>query len=78
MLELIKNIVEVDVDGLRGINHYTIKAMYNEIHEDERGKWADIVYKTIDEFDLTWDEIEEEGGIAKINKDIEECYGVAA
>lgn len=78
MLEFIKNIVEVDVDGLNGINHYTIKAMYNEITEDERGTYANIVYKTIDEFDYTWRDIEADGGIAQVNADLKECYGIAA
>lgn len=76
-LEFIKNVVGVDVDGLRGINHYRISAMYNEIHIDENGKeWADIVFKVIDEFDYSWDDIERDGGIAQVNKDLKECYGV--
>lgn len=75
-LQFIKNVVSVNVDGLRGVNHYTIKAAYDEIIEDERGKYASYTEKVIDEFDMTWDEIEEEGGIAKVNADIEECYGV--
>ena len=76
-LEFIKNEVDVDVDGLRGINHYRISAMYNRIHVDEKGfEWADLTFKVIDEFDLTWDEIEKDGGIAQVNRDLKECYGV--
>lgn len=52
--------------------------MYNEIIEDERGTYANIVYKTIDEFDYTWRDIEADGGIAQVNADLEECYGIAA
>jgi hypothetical protein len=72
-LIFIKNIVSVDVDGLKGINHYTIKAQYNKI--DNEG-YATLVHKLIDEFDYTWDEIEQEGGIAEINKQLKECYNV--
>lgn len=72
-LKLIKNIVEVDVDGLHAKNHYTIKAMYDEIGDDG---FADIVFKTIDEFDYTWADIEKDGGIAQVNADLRECYGV--
>lgn len=72
-LKLIKNIVDVDVDGLNAKNHYTIKAMYDEIGEDG---FAEIVFKTIDEFDYTWADIEKDGGIAQVNADLRECYGV--
>jgi len=72
-LELIKNIVEVKVDGLRGVNHYKISALYDRIHEEG---WADTCQKVIDEFDYSWDDIEKDGGIAQVNKDLQECYGV--
>ena len=75
-MEFIKNTVDVDVDGLRGVNHYTIKAMYNVEHTDERGSWWELEHKLIDEFDYTWDEIERDGGIAQVNKDLKECWGV--
>ena len=61
------------MDGLKGVNHYIIKAMYNKIDKDN---FATIVYKLVDEFDMTWKEIEAEGGIQNINKDLKECYGV--
>lgn len=72
-LKLIKKIVDVDVDGLNAKNHYTIKEMYDEIGEDG---FAKIVFKTIDEFDYPWAEIERDGGIAQVNADLRECYGV--
>lgn len=71
-LEPIKNIVEVDVDRLNAKNHYTITAMYVEIGDDG---FADIVFKTIDEFDYTWADIEKDGGIAQVNADLREFYG---
>jgi hypothetical protein len=72
-LEFVKNVLSVDVDGSRGINHYVIKAQYDAIDEDG---FADIVYKIVDDFTMTWKEIEEEGGISAINKDLKECYNV--
>lgn len=72
-LEFIRNVVDIKIDGLRGVNHYIIKAMYNKI--DAEG-FATIEHKLIDEFDYTWDEIERDGGIAQVNKDLKECWGV--
>ena len=72
-LEFIKNVLNVEVDGLKGINHYVIKAMYDKIDEDN---FATTTFKIVDDFKMTWKEIEEEGGIAEINKDLKECYGV--
>ena len=46
--------------------------MYNVIGDDG---FADIEFVLIDEFDYTWAEIEEDGGIAKINADFRELYG---
>lgn len=72
-LQFIKNILDVNVNGLKGLNHYTIKAMYNKIGNDG---FATTTCKTVDEFDYTWDEIERDGGISQVNKDFKECYGV--
>lgn len=70
--EFIRNTVTVDVDGLKGVNHYTVKAMYNVVSDDG---FADIEFELIDEFDYTWAEINEDGGIAKVNADFRELYG---
>lgn len=76
-LEFIKNIVDVDVDGLHNVNHYTIKAAYNRRNETESGfVYYDYCEKVIDEFDYTWAEITKDGGIGEVNRQIEECYGV--
>jgi len=72
-LEFIKNVLSVEVNGLKGVNHYVIKAMYDQIDEDN---FATVIYKIVDNFKMTWKEIEEEGGISEINKDLKECYGV--
>ena len=72
-MKFIKNVLEVEVDGLRGNNHYVVKGMYDQIDNDGI---ATIVFKLVDEFNYTWDEIERDGGIAQVNKDLKECYGV--
>lgn len=72
-LEFIKNVLNIDVDGLRGINRYTVQAMYDEIDEDN---FATPVFKLVDEFELTWNEIAEKGGIDKVNKELKERYKV--
>lgn len=72
----IRNVVSVDVDGLRGVNHYTVKAMHDVEYTDGETTWCEIEYKTLDDFDYTWGEIERDGGIAQVNRDFEECYGV--
>lgn len=73
-LSHIRNIVNVYVDGLKCVNHYKIQAMYNKLCPDGH---CDLFFKTIDEFDMTWDEIEHDGGISAINTEIKNCYKVA-
>lgn len=70
--EFIRNTVSVDINGLEKVNHYTVKAMYNVINDDG---FADIDFVLIDEFDYTWAEIEEDGGIAKVVTDFQDVYG---
>ena len=69
----IRNVMDVDVDGLKGVNRYTIKQMYDVVNEEG---YATIKHRSIEDLTLTWDEIEEEGGIAEINKQFRECYNV--
>lgn len=71
--EFIKNVLNIEVDGLKGINHYSIVAMYDLIDEDG---YANIIFEPVDKFSMTWKEIDEDGGISVVNKDLEECYGV--
>lgn len=72
-LDHIKNVLSVDVDGINGVNRYTIKGMYNEIDDDG---FSNIVYKLMDDFYMTWDDIKDYGGIDQVNADLRECYGV--
>lgn len=72
-LEFIKNILSVNVDAQKEVNHYVVKAMYNEIGGDG---FATITCKLVDEFNMTWEEIEGTGGISQVNKDLKRRYGV--
>lgn len=74
-VEFIKVIKDVKVDGLRGINTYTISILYNKRHIDKKNNYEYWSVETlrIDQFQLTWDEIDQEG-IEQINSDIKEVY----
>ena len=69
----IKNILDVDVDGLRQRNRYVVRAMYDVKQPDGYYK---LVQRVIEDVTMTWDEIEEEGGVAEVNKQLRECYNV--
>lgn len=55
--EVIKRILDVDIDGLQGTVKYTIKEMYDVI--DIHG-FGEIEFRTLDEFTMTFKEIKEE------------------
>lgn len=69
----IRNVLNVDVDGLRHRNRYVVKAMYDVEQPDGYYK---LVQRVIEDVTMTWDEIEEEGGVAEVNKQLRECYNV--
>lgn len=73
--EFIGNTVNVDVDGLKGINRYKVKACYEVTYRDERGEFAKTEFKDVDNFSLTWREIEEDEGISQVSMDLAEAYG---
>ena len=75
-VEFIKVIKDIKVDGLRGINEYTISILYNKRHIDKKNNYEYWTIETlvIDKFDYTWDEIEHDGGVEQINNDIKEVY----
>ena len=73
-VEFIKTQSNVKVDGLKGINTYTISILYNKRHVDKRGEYWSIETLVIDKFNYTWDEIEQDGGVEQINNDIKEVY----
>jgi len=72
----IKNDLQVDVDGLRHRNRYIVRAMYDVRHEDERGVHYKLEQRVIEDLTLTWDEIEQEGGVVEINKQLKKCYNL--
>ena len=75
-VEFIKTQSNVKVDGLKGINTYTISILYNKRHIDKKNNYEYWTIETlvIDKFDYTWDEIEQDGGVEQINNDIKEVY----
>jgi len=55
--QIIKRVLDVDVDGLKGTVKYTIKEMYDLVNEEGYGE---IKFRLIDEFTMTFNEISEE------------------
>lgn len=72
-LEFIKNVLDVDVDGAREVNTYTVKGMYNKVDPDG---FASVVFKPVAKFSLSWQEIEEAGGIAQVNSLIKKRFAI--
>ena len=75
--EALRTICEVDVNPRREVNTYKIIRMFDNIIENEDGsQYADVKCQVIDKFDMTWAEIEKEGGVGAVNEQIKEAYGV--
>lgn len=74
-MELIKKYMDVDVDAMRHINTYAIKAMYNKL--DDKG-FADIVTETVDVISLNWKDIDEMGGPHAAAERIRNLHGIKA
>ncbi|MEK4025467.1 hypothetical protein [Sporosarcina sp. FSL W7-1283] len=74
--QTIKRLLDVDVDGLKGIVTYKITEMYDLI--DDKG-YATIKFRTIDEFTMAWKEIEEEEKMQghSMKTEIYKVYGIA-
>ena len=47
----LKRIISVEVNGSRGINHYKVKDMFDELDDDG---FANTRYETVQNFNLTW------------------------
>ena len=71
--EFIRNTLDVEVDGLKGENRYIVSAMYNLISDDNV---ATLKMEIIEDVILTWDEIERDGGLSGVLKDLKECYQI--
>lgn len=72
-VEFIKTQSNVKVDSLKGINTYTISIVYNKKHTDKLGEYWSVETLNLDQFQLTWNEIEQDG-VEQTNKDIKEVY----
>ena len=70
----VKTLISVDVDGLKGVNHYTVKDQLDVPMHDDRGDYSKIDFLTVTKFDITWTEIEQRGGVAKVNQWLKEKY----
>ena len=68
----LKRIISVEVNEARGINHYKVKDMFDELDDDGL---THTVYETVQNFNLTWEDIENRGGVALSNKKLSEDYG---
>lgn len=75
-VEFIKVIKDIKIDGLRGINTYTISILYNKRHIDKKNNYEYWSVETLilDQFQLTWKEIEQDGGVEQINNELKEVY----
>ena len=67
----VKRIISVEVNGARGINHYKVKDMFDELDDD----WlAHTRYETVQNFNLTWEDIDNRGGVVASNRKLSEEY----
>ena len=67
----VKRIISVEVNETRGINHYKVKDMFDELDEDGL---AHTRYETVQNFNLTLEDIDSRGGVAMNNKKLSEEY----
>ena len=67
----VKRIISVEVNETRGIYHYKVKDMFDELDDDG---FVRTVYETVQNFNLTWEDIDSRGGVAMNNKKLSEEY----
>ena len=67
----VKRIISVEVDGAREINHYKVKDMFDEFDDDGL---AHTRYETVQNFNLTWEDIDNRGGVTISNRKLSEEY----
>ena len=68
----LKRIISVEVNEARRINHYKVEDMFDEVYDDGL---TYTVYETVQNFNLTWEDIENRGGVALSNKKLSKDYG---
>ena len=67
----LKRIISVEVNEARGINHYKVEDMFDELYDDGLTYTR---YETVQNFNLTWEDIENRGGVALSNKKLSKEY----
>ena len=67
----IKRVISVEVDGSRRINHYKVKDIFDELDNDG---FVHTVYETVQNFNLTWEDIDNRGGVETSNRKLSEQY----
>ena len=67
----VKRIISVEVNEARGINHYKVKDMFDELYDDG---FARTRYETVQNFNLTWEDIDNRGGVVASNRKLSEEY----
>ena len=68
----LKRIISVEVNEARWINHYKVEDMFDELYDDGLTYTR---YETVQNFNLTWEDIENRGGVALSNKKLSNDYG---
>ena len=71
----LKRIISVEVNEARGINHYKVKDMFDMFDELDEDELNHTVYETVQNFNLTREDIENRGGVALSNKKLSKDYG---
>ena len=67
----LKRIISVEVNEARGINHYKVKDIFDELDDDG---FVRTVYETVQNFNLTWEDIDNRGGVVASNRKLSEQY----
>ena len=67
----LKRIISVEVNEARRINHYKVEDMFDELYDDGLTYTR---YETVQNFNLTWEDIENRGGVALSNKKLSKEY----
>ena len=67
----VKRIISVEVNGSIRINHYKVKDMFDELDDD---CFVRTRYETVQNFNLTWEDIDNRGGVVASNRKLSEEY----
>ena len=69
----LKNVLDVDVNGMTGEITYTIYAEYLEV--DDEGYGSNVL-EEIDKLSYTHRTMERDGGLPQVLKNLKECYNL--